>query len=102
MMDEDASNSFLEHADLEHAEYDRADKSKGDVRGHNAQLTDEWTKGHWIPPRVGRVTARHNAQANHRFHDKKGSVAVHPCHLGGAQSMATWLKSREIKTLISP
>ena len=92
----------VEDASLENAEYDCANKGEGDIRGHNAQLTDEWTKGHWIPPRVGRVTARHNGQANHWFHAKKVSCTVHPRHLGGAQSMATWLKSREIKTLMSP
>jgi hypothetical protein len=99
MMDEDASTA-LER--LENAKHDCANKGEGDVSGHYAQLTDEWTKGHWIPPRVGRVTARHNVQTNHRFHDKKVSSAVHPRHLGGAQSMATWLKSRENKTLMSP
>jgi hypothetical protein len=43
-----------------------------------------------------------NAKPSHRFHDKKVSVTVHPSHLGGAQSLATWLKSRENKMLMSP
>jgi hypothetical protein len=43
-----------------------------------------------------------NAKASRRFHDKKVSVTVHPLHLGGAQSLVAWLKSREIKMLMSP
>jgi hypothetical protein len=43
-----------------------------------------------------------NAKVSHWFHDKKVSVTVHPLRLGGAQSLATWLKSRENKTLMSP
>ncbi|SHN79904.1 hypothetical protein SAMN05444170_4155 [Bradyrhizobium erythrophlei] len=41
-------------------------------------------------------------KANDPFHAKKGSVAVHPFHLGGAQRFVTWLKSRENKALMSP
>ena len=33
---------------LKHAEHDGADKREGDIRGQNAQVTDERTKGH--PP----------------------------------------------------
>jgi hypothetical protein len=53
------------------------------------------------PPK-GHVTACPKHQANNAFDAKKGSAAVTPLHLGGAQSLATWLKSREIKTLMSP
>ena len=37
---------------LEHAEYDGADKGEGDIGGHDAQLTDESTKGHGNPPKL--------------------------------------------------
>lgn len=86
---------------LENAEYDCADKGKGEVGRHHAQLTEERTKGHGGAPKVTSLTAL-NAQASHRFHDKKVSGPVHRRHLGGAQSQATWLKSREIKMLMSP
>ena len=33
---------------LEHAEHDRADKGECEIRGQNAQLTDERTKGHFL------------------------------------------------------
>jgi hypothetical protein len=41
-------------------------------------------------------------KANDPFHAKKGSGAVHLFHLGGAQRLVTWLKSRENKALMSP
>jgi hypothetical protein len=41
-------------------------------------------------------------KANDPFHTKKVSAAVHPFHLGGAQRLVTWLKSRENKALMSP
>ena len=86
---------------LEHAKHDCADKGEGDVGGHYAELTDERTKGHRSAPKVTSLPAvTHNT--SNRFHAKKVSFAVHPFDLGGAQSMATWLKSREIKTLMSP
>jgi hypothetical protein len=37
---------------LEYAEYDGADKSKRDIRGHNAQPGDERTKGHFQTSQV--------------------------------------------------
>ena len=40
------------YLNLEHAEHDGADKGEGDVGGHDAQLTDERTKGHRSPPKV--------------------------------------------------
>lgn len=88
-------------AALENAEHDGADNGKGEVRGHNAQPIDERTKGHGDAPKVASLTAL-NAQASDRFHDKKVSAPAHPRHPGGAPSLATWLKSREIKTLMSP
>ena len=86
---------------LENAKHDRADKGEGEVRGHHAQPSEEGTKGHGNAPRVTSLTAL-NAEGSDRFHDKKGSVAVHPHHLGSAQELAAWLKSRENKTLMSP
>ena len=68
---------------LEHAQHDRADKGKGKVRGHDAQLSEEGTKGHGNAPKVTSLTALTTKPSN-RFHDKKVSVAVHPAHLGGA------------------
>jgi hypothetical protein len=50
---------------------------------------------------VTQLTAT-NAKASHWFHDKKVNAPVHPRHLGGAQLMRTWLKSREIMMLMSP
>jgi hypothetical protein len=41
-------------------------------------------------------------EANNGFPAKKVSFAVYPPHLGTAQSPATWLKTREIKALMSP
>jgi len=41
-------------------------------------------------------------QANNGFPVEKVSVAVYPPHLGTAQRPATWLKTREIKALMSP
>jgi hypothetical protein len=97
---DDAGDLFLEFADLEHAKHDCADKGEGDVGGHHAELADEGTKGHGSAPEVTSLPAECNS--NNRLHAKKVSFAVHPFDLGGAQSMATWLKSREIKALISP
>ena len=37
---------------LEHAKHDSADKGEGDIGGHDAQLTDERTKGHGNPPKL--------------------------------------------------
>jgi hypothetical protein len=39
---------------------------------------------------------------SNRFHAKKVRFPVYPIDLGGAQSRATWLKSRENKALMSP
>jgi hypothetical protein len=39
--------------------------------------------------------------SNARF-AKKGRLAAYPLDLGGAQSRESWLKSREIKALMSP
>jgi len=86
---------------LEHAKHDGADKGKGQIRRNDAQSIDEWTKGHLQTSKVMSLLALTH-QANNAFHAKKGSAAVTPLHLGGAQSFATWLKSREIKALISP
>jgi hypothetical protein len=91
---------------LEYAEYDGADKSKRDIRGHNAQPGDERTKGHFQTSQV--PTSQFTSQpalthyASNAFHAKKVSFAVWPRLLGSAQRSATWLKRREIKTLMSP
>jgi hypothetical protein len=85
---------------LENTEDDRADKGEGEVGGHDAELTDEGTKGHWGAPVI--VAKRHNAKASDPFQSKKGSFAVHPFHPGGALRFVTWLKSRENKALMSP
>jgi hypothetical protein len=53
------------------------------------------------PPRFASLSATTH-QANNGFHAKKVSLAVYPRHLGGAQWPATWLKTREIKALMSP
>jgi hypothetical protein len=45
-MDKDVSTA------LEHAEHDGADKGESDIGGHDAQLTDESTKGHGNPPKL--------------------------------------------------
>jgi hypothetical protein len=86
---------------LEHAEYDGADKGEGEIRGNNAQSADQRAKGHFQTSQV-RVAVRHNDQTNNGFPAKKVSVAVYPLHLGAAQSPPTWLKTREIKALMSP
>jgi hypothetical protein len=36
-----AGRRNLSHAGLEHSEHDRADKRERDIRGNNAQLSDE-------------------------------------------------------------
>jgi hypothetical protein len=41
-------------------------------------------------------------QASSAASAKKVSLTVDPPHFGGAQPLDSWLKSREIKTLISP
>jgi hypothetical protein len=86
---------------LEHAKHDGANKGKGQICRKDAQSSCERTKGH-LQTSQGYVTACPKHQANNAFDAKKGSAAVTPLHLGGAQSLATWLKSREIKTLMSP
>jgi hypothetical protein len=88
-------------AALEHAKYNGADKGEGEVGGDYAEFVDERTKGHGNTPKVTSLAVLTPNPTN-RFHAKKVSFAVPPFHLGGAQSMATWLKSREIKTLMSP
>ena len=96
---------------LEHAQHDRAHKGKCDVRGQHAQLTDERAKGHLMlqgadaPKVASKVTQAQPAstpKASDPIHDKKVSVAVHAPHPRAAASGATWLKSREIKALMSP
>ena len=53
------------------------------------------------PPRFASLSAITH-QANNGFQAKKVSLAVYPRHLDGAQWPATWLKTREIKALMSP
>jgi hypothetical protein len=86
---------------LEHAEDDGADKGEGDVRGHHAQSADERTEGHRNSPELTSLPAVSAQNSNARF-AKKGRLAVYPPYLGAAQSRDSWLKSREIKTLMSP
>jgi hypothetical protein len=88
-------------AALEHAEYDGADKGEGDVSGHHAQSADEGTKGHRNSPELTSLPAL-SAEINNARFAKKGRLAVYPPHLGAAQSCDSWLKSREIKALMSP
>src|ERR1700684_4012273 len=96
---------------LEHAEHDGADKGEGDIGGYDAQLTDERTKGHGNPPKVISIVV-----------SLLGLIAplpaiTHKVAIGFIQKsqpccpsspsrrrtiVATWLKSREIKTLMSP
>ena len=96
---DDAIRNLPNVMSLENAQYDRADKGKGDVRGHNTQSTEERTKGcHGNAPEVALL----NVQGNDRFLVKKVSVAASSPHLGAAQTLVTWLKSRENKALISP
>ena len=98
-------------AALEHAENDGADKGEGDIGGNDAQLTDERTKGHGNPPKVISIVA-----------SLLGLIAplpaiTHKVAIGFIQKsqpccpsspsrrrtiVATWLKSREIKALMSP
>jgi hypothetical protein len=85
---------------LENAEHDRANEGEGDIGRHNAQPVDERTQGHRKPP-AGKDPAL-TFKANDPFQREKVSVAVHPFHLGGAQRLLTWLKSRENKALMSP
>jgi hypothetical protein len=98
---DDASEPLLELAALEHTKHDCADKGEGDVSGHYAEFADERTKGHGNAPKVTSLPAV-TLKPSNRFQAKKVSFAVHPFYLGGASSMATWLKSREIKMLMSP
>jgi hypothetical protein len=86
---------------LEHAEHDGADKGEGEIRGNNAQSAHQRAKGHFKPPRLASLSAIMQ-QANNGFPAKKVSVAVYPSHLGTARRPATWLKTREIKALMSP
>jgi hypothetical protein len=88
-------------AALEHTKHDGADKGEGEVGGDYAEFADERTKGHGNAPKVTSLTVVTPNPTN-GFHVKKVSFAVPLFHLGGAQSMVTWLKSREIKTLMSP
>ena len=96
---------------LENAKHDGADKGEGEVGGHDAQSTDERTKGHGNPPKVISIVA-----------SLLGLIAplpaiTHKVAIGFIQKsqpccpsspsrrrtiVATWLKSREIKTLMSP
>ena len=72
---------------LEHAEHDGADKGEGDVGGHDAQLTDERTKGHRSPPKV--IVAPLHAITRKLaigFMPKKSALLSIRLHLGGAQS----------------
>jgi hypothetical protein len=55
---------------LEHAKHDRADESKRDIRGNNAQLTDE---RHGKPPWFTSLPA--NAESSKPFPAKKVSLA---------------------------
>jgi hypothetical protein len=57
---------------LEHTEHDGADEGECDIRGNNAQSTDE---SHWECSLV-HVAARFNHEANRPFPLEKVSAAV--------------------------
>jgi hypothetical protein len=83
---------------LDHAEHDGADKGKGEIRGDNAQFTDE---SHGRPPRFTSLPVS-MPKASKPFPAKKVSLAALSPRPDLGATPATWLKNSENNALKSP
>jgi len=87
---------------LEHAKHDGSDKGESRISGHNAQLADKRTGGHRDFLLGQKKADPHNVEASDPFLAKKVRLAVRAPHRRGAITAVMWLKSCEIKALMSP
>ena len=76
-------------------------KAKARYAVTTPNLLTKGRKAIFKPPAVTSLPAVTH-EASNAFQAEKVSLAVHPRHLGSAHSLATWLKTREIKALMSP
>jgi hypothetical protein len=82
---------------LEHAEHDRANKGDCDIRGNNAQSADQSHEKTSLFTLLPAVTPKLTIGSR-----RKKSVLLSLAASAPPRTAGAWLKSREIKALMSP